>query len=290
MNFGHGGNVGLLAERAGLPREEILDFSASINPQGPPGHLRSLVNRSLEDVIHYPDPYASGLAAAIADHHDLSSRQIVVGNGSTEILFALPRVLGVSAAVIPVPSYLDYRTAATREGLHVEVVALNEVDGFAIPWTALEKKLKGSEMVILGQPNNPTGRLFDNDRLADLADRHLEQPYPGEGVRPDDAERADLAFRAHRHHVAVRVINRQLHEAGEARHVALEIRRAVKGTVLRPCPLAHFRQALRAAYQDTFWQRRNREGMGQIAYHVHIALRQLIALPQQPVSEQHILL
>ncbi|RJQ66456.1 MAG: cobyric acid synthase [Desulfobacteraceae bacterium] len=174
MNFGHGGNVGLLAARAGLPREEILDFSASINPQGPPGHLRSLVNRSLGEVVHYPDPYASGLAAAIADQHGLSSRQIVVGNGSTEILFALPRVLGVSAALIPVPSYLDYRTAVLREGLDVEEVLLKEADGFAMPWTAVEKKLKGGEMVILGQPNNPTGRLFDNERLADLAVRRPE--------------------------------------------------------------------------------------------------------------------
>jgi histidinol-phosphate/aromatic aminotransferase/cobyric acid decarboxylase-like protein len=96
MDSGHGGNIGLLAARAGLPREKILDFSASINPLGPPGHLRSLVSRSLGQVVHYPDPHASGLAAAIADHHGVLSEQVVVGNGSTEILFALPRVLGVS--------------------------------------------------------------------------------------------------------------------------------------------------------------------------------------------------
>jgi adenosylcobyric acid synthase len=172
MSFGHGGNVGLLAARAGLPREKILDFSASINPLGPPGYLRSLVNRSLGEVVHYPDPYACGLATAIADHHGVSSGQIVVGNGSTEILFALPRVLGVSAAVIPVPSYLDYRTAVLREGLEVKTVALEEADGFAIPWSVLENTLKGDEMVLLGQPNNPTGRLFDNDRLTQVADGH----------------------------------------------------------------------------------------------------------------------
>jgi len=172
MDYGHGGNIGLLAERAGLPMEEILDFSASINPLGPPGHLRSLVNRSLGQVVHYPDPHACGLAAAIADHHGVLSEQVVVGNGSTEILFALPRVLGVSGALIPVPSYLDYRTAAVREGLAVEEPALAEADGFDVSWTALEKKLEGGLMVILGQPNNPTGRLFDTDRLAEMAQRH----------------------------------------------------------------------------------------------------------------------
>jgi adenosylcobyric acid synthase len=172
MNSGHGGNIGLLAARAGLPREKMVDFSASINPLGPPGHLRSLVNRSLGQVVHYPDPHASGLAAAIADHHGVLSEQVVVGNGSTEILFALPRVLGVSAALIPVPCYLDYRTAVVREGLAVEELMLAEADGFAVPWTLLEKRVEGGRMVILGQPNNPTGRLFDTDRLADMAARH----------------------------------------------------------------------------------------------------------------------
>jgi cobyric acid synthase CobQ/L-threonine-O-3-phosphate decarboxylase len=174
MNIGHGGNLGQLAKRAGLPKEMILDFSASINPQGPPENLRSLVNRSLGEVVHYPDPHASSLASAIASHHGVSSLQIVVGNGSTEILFALPQVLGVSGALIPVPSYLDYRTAALRQGLDVEEVVLAEADGFAMPWTAVEKKLRSGQIVFLGQPNNPTGRLFDNDRLADMADRHPE--------------------------------------------------------------------------------------------------------------------
>lgn len=172
MNPGHGGNIGLLAARAGLPRDKILDFSASINPEGPPAFLRSLVNRGLSEAVHYPDPYASGLAAALGAHHGIRPESIVVGNGSTEILFALPRVLGVSRAVLPVPSYLDYRTAALREGLAIEEVILPESDGFAVPWNTLEEKLEGGEMVVLGQPNNPTGRLFETSRLLDLAHRH----------------------------------------------------------------------------------------------------------------------
>jgi adenosylcobyric acid synthase len=172
MSFGHGGNIGRLAERAGLPREKILDFSASINPLGPPEYLRSVVNRSLGQVVHYPDPCASELAEAIAAHHGVAASRVVVGNGSTEILFALPRVLGVSGAVIAVPSYLDYRTAVLREGLAVQEVALKEADGFAMPWALLEREIKGGEMVLLGQPNNPTGRLVDGERLADMAARH----------------------------------------------------------------------------------------------------------------------
>lgn len=172
MNFGHGGHIKLLAQRAGLPVDAIVDFSASINPLGPPENLRSLVNRSLGAIVHYPDPYGEGLVAALARHHGLSSDRIVVGNGSTEILYALPRMLGAPRAVIPVPSYGDYEAAARREGLAVESVPLIEADGFAMNWSALEDIVQRGDLVILGQPNNPTGRMIDGDRLAALADRH----------------------------------------------------------------------------------------------------------------------
>lgn len=133
MRSGHGGDIGLLARRAGLPPDQILDFSASLNPLGPPEQLRSLVNRGLSAVTHYPDPYSSELAAAIAAHHSLAPEQVVVGNGSTEILFTLPRVLGAKRAVIPVPSYADYQVAARLVTLAVARVLLDPADGFAWP-------------------------------------------------------------------------------------------------------------------------------------------------------------
>ena len=72
MNNGHGGNIVALAERAGLPPEAIIDFSASINPLGPPDNLRSIVNRSLGSVVHYPEPKSDVLAEVIAARHHIS--------------------------------------------------------------------------------------------------------------------------------------------------------------------------------------------------------------------------
>jgi adenosylcobyric acid synthase len=172
VHFEHGGHIKLLAERAGLPVDAMVDFSASINPLGPPENLRSLVNRSLGAIVHYPDPYGEELVAALARHHGLSFEQIVVGNGSTEILYALPRVLASGREVIPVPSYGDYQAAARREGRAVVQLPLIEADGFAMNWAALEDIVQGGDLVIFGQPNNPTGRMVDADRLTALADRH----------------------------------------------------------------------------------------------------------------------
>ena len=75
-------------------------------------------------------------------------------------------------AVIPVPSYADYERAAELSGLSVEKVFLKEHQGFRLDVAQLESKLKGDELVFLGQPNNPTGLPCDVPALRDLAGKH----------------------------------------------------------------------------------------------------------------------
>ncbi len=55
--FGHGGDIRALALEAGCAVEELLDFSANINPLGPPDSLRQVVSSQLGQVSHYPDPF-----------------------------------------------------------------------------------------------------------------------------------------------------------------------------------------------------------------------------------------
>ena len=85
----HGGNIRELALRAGLDRDQILDFSASINPLGPPEGLRAALARNIDRLVHYPDPECTELVKFLARRHRKAAEQIVVGNGSTEILFIL---------------------------------------------------------------------------------------------------------------------------------------------------------------------------------------------------------
>lgn len=52
---GHGGDLLKLAREGGLPVKEILDFSANINPLGPPEWLGGVINSQIKAVAHYPD-------------------------------------------------------------------------------------------------------------------------------------------------------------------------------------------------------------------------------------------
>ncbi|TVS15139.1 MAG: cobyric acid synthase [Planctomycetaceae bacterium] len=172
MAAGHGGNLRQLAIHAGRDPERIVDFSASINPLGPPERLRAALARSIEHLVHYPDPDCSELVELLAQRHGVARQQVIVGNGSTEILFALARAVAFDRAVIPVPAYIDYAAAVQAAGREVALLALQEDTGFALDWQTLEASLRGGELVMLGQPNNPTGRAFDSDQFRDLAARH----------------------------------------------------------------------------------------------------------------------
>jgi len=173
MTFTHGGHLRRLAERADCRAEEILDFSASINPLGPPESLRAVVGRTLGQIVHYPDPECDELVRTLAAIDGVSAEEIVVGNGSTEILHALARAADRDLAVIPVPSYSDYADASRLAGMEVETLELAESAGFALDWDDLRKALRGNEVVFLARPNNPTGHAFDSEDF-----RRFAAEYP----------------------------------------------------------------------------------------------------------------
>ena len=169
--IGTGGNLQQLARASGKLQREILDFSANINPLGPPEWLRSVISSHVS-IGPLSRSGCSMLIDAVAAHYGIPADEVLVGNGSTELLYLLPRAVPKARAVIPVPAYVDYERAAELAGLSVEKVFLREDQGFRLDVAALESKLHGDELVFLGQPNNPTGLLVDPEALRALAFRH----------------------------------------------------------------------------------------------------------------------
>jgi len=167
--FEHGGNIHKVARKSGLNSSGFLDFSANINPFGPPVWLRSVVSSSLTDITHYPDPDNSEFINAIASAVGVHPETIVAGNGTTELLYLITRVLPVKRALIPVPSYVDYVKASKLGGLPVETVEVQENDDFILKIERLREKIKPDDLVIIGTPNNPTATICDREELLSLA-------------------------------------------------------------------------------------------------------------------------
>lgn len=166
--FEHGGNIHKILRETSAKSRQVLDFSANINPLGPPEWFRPLISGQLEKLIHYPDPENTGFIEAIAEHTGISTEHIVVGNGTTELLYAFLRVLPCRRVVIPVPSYVDYARAAKIAGLPVVNFILREQDDFSLNLTGLAVMIQPADLVIIATPNNPTGKTVNRNELLAL--------------------------------------------------------------------------------------------------------------------------
>ena len=166
--FEHGGNIHKILREIPAKDQQVLDFSANINPLGPPEWFRPLISSQLENLIHYPDPDNTEFINAIAEHTGVTSDHIVVGNGTTELLYAFLKVLPCKRVILPVPSYVDYARSAKVAGLPVIAFNLYEEDDFTLNLDALEAIIKVGDLVIIATPNNPTGKDVDRAQLLAL--------------------------------------------------------------------------------------------------------------------------
>ena len=174
--FEHGGNIHKITreQEQGSP---IIDFSANINPLGPPDWLRGLMSSDLERVVHYPDPDNSEFIQAIAEHTGVNRECIVAANGTTELLYLVLRVIPAKRALIPVASYIDYVRAAKLAGLDIETFLLLEEDDFQLKLDELGSAIQPGDLVIIATPNNPTGVCSDREQLLILARKHPESIF-----------------------------------------------------------------------------------------------------------------
>jgi threonine-phosphate decarboxylase len=159
--YDHGGNVFDVARQLGISPEEISDFSASINPLGLSPMVKKAIICSLDSLVHYPDSSHNELKQALASHHDLAPGNIVVANGSTELIYNLPVMLHGSKALIISPSFSEYVRALSQQHWDAQHFILKAEDNFSIDLEALKHKLaEGFEALYLCNPANPGGTLY----------------------------------------------------------------------------------------------------------------------------------
>lgn len=162
QKFEHGGNV-YDKSPTGRP---WLDFSANINPLGLPKSVKQVLQNSIDDVIHYPDPKASELKAAIAEHYGVARENIVLGNGAAELFYLFLQMVRPKHVLIPVPSFSEYERAAKAADCQVTYFPLDSAKNFCMDWQKLFKSaLESADCVILGNPNNPTGNLLTRQEI-----------------------------------------------------------------------------------------------------------------------------
>jgi L-threonine-O-3-phosphate decarboxylase len=172
----HGGEVLDAAGKSGFRREEILDFSSSVNPLGPSKKALEAAKCSFKEIATYPDSNSNELRQAIADHFDgLSKTNVIVGNGSTELmyLFAEAFMKKGDTAVIPAPTFGEYESAVRKTGETPKFVRLDK--NFNVDADVFAREMAGAKIVFLCNPNNPTSILIPTETLTGIIEEALAQ-------------------------------------------------------------------------------------------------------------------
>ena len=82
----HGSDLEKIEEIYGIRREEIVSFSANVNPLGVSPRLRSALSKQIDAITSYPDREYTSLRKCIAEYCGTEPEHILVGNGSTELI------------------------------------------------------------------------------------------------------------------------------------------------------------------------------------------------------------
>jgi L-threonine-O-3-phosphate decarboxylase len=169
-----------------------LDFAVNVVPGGPPEPLRAELARALDHTGAYPDDRPA--TAALAARHGRDPAEVLATNGSAEAFWLLAQVLRPELAVVVHPAFTEPEAALRAAGHPVHRVHRRPGD-FALDPAAVPG---AADLVVVGNPNNPTGNLDPAAGLAGLArpgrvlvvDEAFMEFSPGE---PESlAGRADL--------------------------------------------------------------------------------------------------
>ena len=143
---------------------KIIDFSSNVNPLGFPYSVKNLIKKNMSLLSVYPDPNSSKLKDDLEKYTGISKRQIVVGNGATEIIYNFCKafIQKNTRVVIPIPTFGEYEAAVKLHGgciSYLKTMDLNE----KIP--ELQNMITKNNCVFLCNPNNPTGSIVKRKNM-----------------------------------------------------------------------------------------------------------------------------
>ena len=174
----HGGLRAAELRAYGLRPEQVIDFSASVNPLG--ASPRAVAALAGVDYSRYPDPECTELREAIAAAVGVKPEEVLPGNGATELLHLVVRlfVRQGQRPVAFVPTFGEFERACSLVGASPFPWHANPQRGFR--WTFRNKpdvlRRVTPPLVYLCNPNNPTGVYASESDVRSLSEALIGGP------------------------------------------------------------------------------------------------------------------
>jgi len=149
------------ARELGIDPADIVKLASNENPLGPSPLAKDAMLAAIDEAHIYPDGGAFALRSAIAKRHDLELQNVIVGNGSNEIIELLCHsFLNPGASLIAAEhAFVVYKLMATLFGAkYIEVPD----PGFIHDLNAMAAAITPeTRLIFIANPNNPTGTMVD---------------------------------------------------------------------------------------------------------------------------------
>ena len=155
----HGGKYGTKK-----PDVYVIDFSSSVNPLGCHPGVKRYLKKHLDLISEYPDPNSSDLRANLAWFTGVRKKQIVVGNGATEIIYNFCKTFlnKKTPILIPIPTFSEYEVSAKLCECKISFFKTMDLS------KNLQKfimKIPRNGCIFICNPNNPTGVLIKKKEM-----------------------------------------------------------------------------------------------------------------------------
>ena len=153
------------ARECGLRPEEIIKLASNENPLGPSERVRAAIEKAAAEANFYPDGGAFYLRRALADALKCAPENLILGNGSNEIIeFIGHAFLRPGAAVVTSENaFVAYRLVAGLFG--AKIIAVPDRD-YRFDLDAMAEAITPeTRVVFIANPNNPTGTLVEQTTI-----------------------------------------------------------------------------------------------------------------------------
>jgi threonine-phosphate decarboxylase len=159
----------------GVAPPGTIDFSTSINPLGPPPAAIEAYHSAVSRVGSYPPPQSAALEERLARWMDVAPGNVLAGNGTTQLIYLLARVLEPARAFVAIPTFSEIANALGGEGLPPEPIQLAPERHYQLQMEQIDRALAGhAGAIFLGRPNSPTGTMLAINGVETIASRCLD--------------------------------------------------------------------------------------------------------------------
>ena len=167
MNF-HGGNIYEY-------NEDILDFSSNINPFGVSKKLKDEIYKRMDEVARYPDINYKRLKDNVARYLSVRSDMVTVGNGAVDIIYRAVSSIPKDKVFIMAPAFSEYRKSAEMSGKEYFEISAFDFSKKDFDCDFFDRNIEDNSIIIVCNPNNPTGKAIEKERILKLLDSAKEK-------------------------------------------------------------------------------------------------------------------